>query len=149
MKIALISTQGGHLTELLQVLEAFEGREKFFVTHHSIRDEDIQSIAPVYFCPNIGQRPHILLWSMVWSLWVLFREKPDVIFSTGSEIALPFIFWGRLFGLKSIFLESWARVSQPSLTGKIAYYLVDEFLVQWPQLAVTCGPKAKYFGAVV
>jgi beta-1,4-N-acetylglucosaminyltransferase len=149
LKVALVCTHGGHLTETLQVLEAFAGYDIFFATHFSARDKEVRSIAQSYFCPNIGERPYLFIWAIIWSLWILVRERPRVIFSTGSEIALPFFIWGKLFGIKTIFLESWCRVNQPSRTGKIAYILVDEFWVQWPQLVPACGIKAKYFGAVI
>ncbi len=149
MKIALVCTQGGHLTETLQVMEAFEGNEVFFVTHYSPRDEELHRIAPAYFCANIGERPLVFLRTFGWALRLLLRERPQVIFSTGSEIALPFFFWGKVMGIKTIFLESWCRVYSLSRTGKLAYPLVDEFWVQWPQLLEACGPKAKYRGGVI
>jgi UDP-N-acetylglucosamine:LPS N-acetylglucosamine transferase len=149
VKIALVCTQGGHLTETLQVLDAFEGHEIFFVTHYSTRDDEVRAIAPAYFCANIGERPLVFLRTILWALRLLLRERPQVIFSTGSEIALPFFFWGRLLGIKTIFLESWCRVEGLSRTGKLAYPLVDEFWVQWPQLLQVCGSKARYFGGVI
>jgi UDP-N-acetylglucosamine:LPS N-acetylglucosamine transferase len=149
VKVALVCTQGGHLTETLQVLDAFAGCELFFVTHFSARDEELRTIAPAYFCPNIGQRPLVFIRTFVWALRLLLREQPQVIFSTGSEIALPFFFWGRLLGIKTIFLESWCRVEHLSRTGRLAYPLVDEFWVQWPQLLQACGSKARYFGGVI
>lgn len=48
---------------------------------------------------------------------------------------------------KIIFCESFARVQHLSLTGKILYYLADEFVVQWPQLQHKY-PLAKYLGVV-
>ncbi len=149
MKIALVCTHGGHLTELLRLLKAFDGHEIFFATHYSARDEEIKAIAPVYFCKNIGARIHRFGWAVIWALWILLKEKPDVIVSTGSEIALPFFFWGKLLGIRSIFIESWCRVEKLSRTGKLAYPLVDEFWVQWPQLLCVCGKKARYHGSVI
>lgn len=149
MKIALVCTHGGHLTQLLRLLKAFEGHTIFFATHYSARDEEIKAIAPAYFCGNIGTRLHRFAWAMIWALWILLREKPDVIISTGSEIALPFLFWGKVLGMKSIFIESWSRVENLSRTGKLVYPLVDEFWVQWPQLLKVCGSKARYHGAVI
>ncbi|HTX90128.1 MAG TPA: PssD/Cps14F family polysaccharide biosynthesis glycosyltransferase [Anaerolineales bacterium] len=149
MKIALVCTHGGHLTETLQVLEAFDGHEIFFVTHTSARDEEIRKIAPAYFSRNIGERWYLLPRAFFEARRILRRERPQVIFSTGAEIALPFFFWGKLYKIKTIFLESWCRVEGPSRTGRLVYPLADEFWVQWPQLAQICGPKAKYNGAVI
>ncbi|HEY3312577.1 MAG TPA: PssD/Cps14F family polysaccharide biosynthesis glycosyltransferase [Anaerolineales bacterium] len=149
MKIALVCTQGGHLTETLQLIDAFKGHEIFFATHHSPRDGDFRDIAPAYFSKGINSNPIIFLFTFPWAMWVIIREKPDVIFSIGAEIALPFFFWGKLFGIKTIYLESWCRTDSLSMTGRISYPFVDAFYVQWPQLLEVCGPKAKYFGAVV
>ncbi|RAK88171.1 oligosaccharide biosynthesis protein Alg14 like protein [Aspergillus costaricaensis CBS 115574] len=43
------------------------------------------------------------------------------------------------YQLRTIFVESWARVTTLSLSGKLLLPLADRFLVQWPALA---GKKA-------
>jgi beta-1,4-N-acetylglucosaminyltransferase len=149
MKIGLVCTHGGHLTEILQVMDAFEGHRIFFATHYSARDAEIRAMAPAYFCRNIGERPWLILYSFFWALRILLRERPDAIFSTGSEIALPFLFWGKILGVRSLFLESWCRVNRPSRTGPIAYHFADAFWVQWPQLVPAYGPKTEYHGSVI
>lgn len=149
MKVALVCTQGGHLTETLQLLDAFTEHQFFFVTHHSPRDNDLLAISPVYFTISVEAHPLRLLYSFIEAIPVLLREKPQVILSMGAEIAIPYIFWGKLFGMKLIFIESWCRVNNLSRTGKIVYPIVDEFWVQWPQLLAACGHKARYMGAVI
>ena len=149
MKIALISTQGGHLTEMLQLLDAFESHNIFFVTHPSIRDTELASIAPVYLIAHIGTNPYRLFLALFSSHRILKKEKPDIILSLGAEIALPFFFWGKILKIKTIFIESWCRLESLSRTGKLSYHIVDVFLVQWPQLLKVCGPKAHYEGAVI
>src|SRR5271157_4153479 len=108
MKIALISSHGGHLSQILQLLEAFNGHELFFVTYSSARDGEIRSIAPAYFCRNIGTHPHLFFWSFFLAFKILWHERPNVVFSTGAEIALPFIFWAKIFRIKTFFLETWS-----------------------------------------
>ncbi|KAM5461966.1 UDP-N-acetylglucosamine transferase subunit [Microsporum ferrugineum] len=53
--------------------------------------------------------------------------------------------------LRTIFIESWARVTTVSLSGRILFPLVDRFLVQWEDLAgysgwFGFGRKAEYVG---
>ena len=50
--------------------------------------------------------------------------------------------------MRTIFIESWARVTTLSLSGKILLPLVDRFLVQWPGLEGK-GDKAEYVGSLV
>ena len=137
------------MTETLQLLDAFEGHEIFFATYHSARDEDVEAISQVYFTENIGMSPLRMIQSTYWAINILRRERPDVIVSLGAEIALPFIYLGRLMGIKTIFIESWCRVMDLSKTGRLVYPVVDSFWVQWPQLLKACGSKAQYHGAVI
>ncbi len=149
MKIALVSSHGGHLTQILKMKDAFRNHDIFFVTYTSSRNKEVSRIAPAYFCRNIGYHPHLLLWTFFLALRILLRERPQVIFSTGSEIALPFIFWAKLFKIKTFFVESLSCITEPTLTGRLVYPFVDEYWVQWPDMLAVCGPKAKYHGAVL
>ncbi len=149
MKICLVCSHGGHLTETLQIMEAFHGYDCFFVTYYSSRDEAVRSLARTYFLQNIGTNIWRMVKAMVWAPTVLWQEKPDVIISLGAEIALPFMIWGRLLRIKTVFIESWCRTENLSLTGRLVMPIVDRFWVQWPQLLTICGAKAEYHGAVI
>jgi UDP-N-acetylglucosamine:LPS N-acetylglucosamine transferase len=149
MKIALVTSAGGHFTETLQLLDAFAGDDIFFVTWHSAREAEIQAIAPAYFLEPFGTSPWKALASLPQAAAILRRERPDVIVSTGAEIALPFFFLAKFFRIKTIFVESWCRIEDLSQTGKLLYPWADRFLVQWPELLEVCGPKARYEGAVI
>ena len=149
MKICLVCSHGGHFTETMQLINAFQGHRIFFVTYHSSREADALAIAPAYFTDNIGYRPLRMARAFFWAFRVLRTEQPDVILSLGAEIAIPYIFVGKLLGVKTIFIESWCRVEDLSKTGRLVYPVVDQFWVQWPQLLAVCGPKAEYHGAVI
>ncbi|MDQ4076868.1 MAG: UDP-N-acetylglucosamine transferase subunit ALG14 [Chloroflexota bacterium] len=149
MKIGLVCSHGGHLTETLQLVEAFEGHDIFFATYHSIREAEIQRIARSYFTANIGTSLPRMLVACFWALTILLRERPDVLVSLGSEIALPFFYLGKLLGIKTIFIESWCRIENLSRTGQLLYRIADVFLVQWPQLLAVCDEKAQHRGAVI
>jgi UDP-N-acetylglucosamine:LPS N-acetylglucosamine transferase len=82
-------------------------------------------------------------------LRILLREKPKLIISTGSEIAIPAFYLAKLLRIKTVFIESWTRVDRPTGTGKIVYPVSDLFLVQWERLLPKYGKKAKYEGAIL
>lgn len=50
-----------------------------------------------------------------------------------------------LYSPTIIFVESFCRVEKCSLTGKLLYYIVDKFIVQWPRL-LKSYPRAEYLG---
>jgi beta-1,4-N-acetylglucosaminyltransferase len=51
--------------------------------------------------------------------------------------------------LRTVYFESWARVDQLSLSGKLLLRVVDRFVVQWPQLQQRTGGGAEYRGWLV
>lgn len=148
-KIAIVCSHGGHLTETLQILDAFQGHDIFFATYHSARNSDVRALAPAYFMRNVGTNPLRMVLAFGWALHILLAERPQTIVSLGAEIALPFFLLGKVLGMRTIFIESWCRIENLSLTGKLVYPIVDTFWVQWPQLLEMCGPKAEYHGAVI
>jgi beta-1,4-N-acetylglucosaminyltransferase len=144
MKIALVCSHGGHITEILELMKAFEDHEIFFVTHDSLRASELKR---AYTIKSFEKNIVKFFSTLPLIFWILWREKPDIIISTGSEIAIPFFYIGRAIGIKTIFIESICRVKGPSFTGKIVYPVSDVFLVQWEQLLSRFGKKAQYWGA--
>jgi beta-1,4-N-acetylglucosaminyltransferase len=151
MKLLLVSSHGGHLSELERLLPAFEGYPRAWATYIAQRTQKLaQSSSETFWLfPNIGTNPLRLLAALFWAWKVLRIERPKVIISTGAEIALPFFYLGKLFGARLIFIESWTRVDQPTRTGRLVYPITDLFLVQWPELLDRYGPRARYAGRIL
>jgi UDP-N-acetylglucosamine:LPS N-acetylglucosamine transferase len=78
----------------------------------------------------------------------LRKERPGLILSTGAGPAVPFALAGNILGVPSLYIETFARVSKPSLTGRIMYYLAARFFYQW-KLLVRYYPKASYGGLLL
>jgi len=147
MKLGLICSHGGHLTEMQYLLEAFEGHEIFFITYESPRT--LKLPYPKYLMANIVTDPLKMAQAFFRFIVIFRKERPDIIVSTGSEIAIPAFYLAKLFRIRTIFIESWCRVKTTSGTGKILYPIADIFLVQWPELLKIYGKKAQFQGAVV
>ncbi len=157
-KIGFICSSGGHLTEALSTIEAFEGRDVFLIVHNfpSLRRIQLDNVKRIYRLSIVlgySSWIAVLLTAFV-NLFQLIRifwaEKPSILFSTGAEIAIPAFYIGKIFfRTKLIFLESLARVNALSYTGKLLYPIVDLFLVQWPELLEKAGHKAVYGGRLI
>lgn len=157
-KIGIITGSGGHLTEALSTLEAFKGHDVFLVVHNfpSLREIQLDEIKKIY-------RLRILLgYSSLFAvfltafvnlfqfIWIFWKEKPSILFSTGAEIAVPAFYVGKIFfRTKLIYQECMTRVKDLSYGGKVLYPIVDLFLVQWPDLLEKAGPKAVYGGRLI
>ncbi len=90
-----------------------------------------------------------MLLAMPTFIYAIAKERPTIIVSTGSEIAIPFFYLGRLLGIATLFIESWCRVKTPSGTGRLVYPVATHFLVQWEPLLERYGSKARFRGRVL
>jgi beta-1,4-N-acetylglucosaminyltransferase len=60
---------------------------------------------------------------------------------------VPFVILGRILGINVVYIESMARITSPSLTGRLVYPFADTFIVQWPELQ-RFFKRAKSLGTV-
>jgi UDP-N-acetylglucosamine:LPS N-acetylglucosamine transferase len=145
-KVALISSHGGHLTELLELAPAFEACDIFYFCYDA---ETTRALPNVYLTANRPYDPIHFLRNCL-RLWNLFRrERPDVVLSTGAEIAIPAFLVAKARRVPTIYIECGAQVEHPSLTGRVLIRIADRFFVQWPELLEAYGGRAEYRGSVV
>ncbi len=147
IKICCACSAGGHLSELTQLEKVYEEKEHFFLTDQREDSIELAKNEKTYFaiCPR--KNPVKLAINFFQALGVFLKEKPDVVISTGADTAIPFCLIAKFFGKKIIFIESFCRIKDPSLSGKIMYGKADLFLVQWKE-NLEFFPKAKFAGSV-
>lgn len=79
--------------------------------------------------------------------WLLVRIRPDFVLSTGASPGFFGLLFGKLFGARTIWIDSLANVDEVSLSGRLAKPFADLWLTQWPHLDRPEGPR--YAGAVL
>lgn len=149
-KICFVASSGGHWEEMMRLKEIANENIAFYVTEKS--GQITEAAIPVtYTLPQINRHEkgfflHFLN-VFVKAAGIIRKEKPDVVISTGALIAFPFCLLAKISGKKVVYIESFARVHEKSLTGKLVYHFADLFLVQWESM-LECYPKAKYAGGI-
>ena len=147
IKLCITCSPGGHWLEAERAAERLSC-DRFYVTFYNPRLEQAARTKRVYFVMHARRNPFAQFWNMCQSLWILLRERPHIILSTGAGVTLPTCLLGKLLGAKLIFVESGGNVYTPSLTGRILYPFSDLFFVQWEPLAAHF-PKAIYGGPLL
>ncbi|MFC0525297.1 PssD/Cps14F family polysaccharide biosynthesis glycosyltransferase [Pontibacillus salicampi] len=151
-KLLLISSIGGHLTQLLQLKPLFEKYEYHLVTEKSEITKQLKDTYPtsllVYGARNYPFR-YIFKFSynIIKSFFIFLRERPDVVITTGVHTAVPMCYIAKLFRKKVIFIESFAKSSSPTLAGRMVYPIADLFIVQWESM-LDVYPNAVYGGSI-
>lgn len=134
LRLALVGSSGGHLTQLTVLREFWSRYDRFWVTFDTPDARSRLAAERKYWChhptnrnlPNLV-RNTILAWR------VLRSERPTHVLSTGAAVAVPFFWLGRLFGARTIYLEVFDRIDSPTVSGRLVRPVTDHFLVQWPE----------------
>jgi UDP-N-acetylglucosamine:LPS N-acetylglucosamine transferase len=145
-RVLAVASSGGHWIQLRRLVPAFAGHDVAYVaTDRGHRAE----VAPARFYTvrdaNRWNKPALLL-SALKMLWVVLRERPSVVVSTGAAPGYLAIRLGKLLGARTVWIDSVANVEELSLSGRMASTQADLCLTQWPHLA---RDGVQYRGAVL
>ena len=80
-------------------------------------------------------------------VWIMAKEKPGVVISTGAAPGYFALLLGRWFGARTIWIDSMANIEHISMSGARVGRYADLWLTQWPHLAKSEGPH--YAGGVL
>lgn len=149
-RILCIASSGGHWEELMCLKKMTEEYSSVYVTEQGGQAQDCE-LEHIYTVPQINRHEKHFLFHFLKifrsARKIIKKERPKVIVTTGALIAFPFCLIGKLHRVKIVYIESFARVYERSLTGKLVYPFADLFLVQWETL-LKVYPKAKYVGGI-
>lgn len=145
MKIALISSCGGHLAEVRALRPIYERHEHFYVLNdQAILPKDMED--KTLFIRH-SERDWLFFINL-WEAWKILRKaRPSLILSTGAGPVVPFALVGKLLGIPTIYIEISTTVVRPSVSGRIMYHLADKFFYQWEGLQ-RYFPKGIYGGLI-
>ncbi|WP_010480022.1 PssD/Cps14F family polysaccharide biosynthesis glycosyltransferase [Thermococcus zilligii] len=164
MKILAACESGGHLTQMVHILKQIAKIRSnriniVLVTEDSTRTRNQvdEVFSKVYLLDMPKHKNKYLRYLHAFSpivflkvAKILKQERPDVVLSTAGWVSMPtFILAKLVFGIPTIYIHSWSRVTEKSDSGKILYYFSDVFIVQWSQLLEKYGKKAQYFGGII
>lgn len=150
MKIILAASGGGHLEQIKQLDSLKEEHTvRYLVTKTKVN----RSMKDALFIPQFRnslrfKRCIDFLCICVCSFFLILKERPDVIISTGAAATYP-ICWlqKKLRHKKVIYIESFARKTSGSKTGRMVYKFADSFIVQRKEL-LSVYPNAIYGGMI-
>ncbi|OAD60437.1 UDP-N-acetylglucosamine transferase subunit ALG14 like protein [Eufriesea mexicana] len=121
-------------TDLMSI-EKIKNLEKNNIDYKTIKIHRSREVHQSYYT-SIYSTIHAILESIP-HLW---RDCPELLLCNGPGTCVPLCIIAFLFKVfyithtTIIFVESFCRVKNLSLTGKILYYIADYQIVQWPYL---------------
>lgn len=152
-KVLWISSQGGHLNELLQLDTLFANYDSYFMTEKTktttFLKEKYKNTSYLLYGTrhHIWCYPFILLVNCIMSLYQYLKIRPDYVVTTGTHTAGPMCMIAKIMGSKVIYIETFANIENKTATGKVIYPFADLFIVQWESM-LNIYPKAKFGGCI-
>lgn len=147
-RILALSSGGGHWVQLLRLRPAFAGCDVVFATIKEGYRADLDPGAEFRLIPDANRWNKVGVLRALWTvLRLVWRERPDVVISTGAAQGYLAVRIGRLFGARTVWLDSIANGEELSLSGRKAGPHATLWLTQWAHLARPEGPH--YGGSVL
>ncbi|HMO46672.1 MAG TPA: glycosyl transferase [Rubrivivax sp.] len=147
-KVLAISSGGGHWVQLLRLRPAFADCDVVFATDKEGYRADLDPGSEFRVVPEANLWKKVgLARALVAVFLLVWRERPDVVISTGAAQGYFAIRIGRLFGARTVWLDSIANSEELSLSGQKVGPYATLWLTQWVHLARPHGPF--YRGSVL
>jgi len=139
------------MSQLLKLHKSWQGCDTFCITTTNVVTEKVRKYGKVYVVGECNrQYPIRVLRVFLRCIKAVFRERPNVVISTGAAAGCMACFLGKLLGAKVVWIDSITNVERISLSGRMVRYIADLFLAQWPELARKYrNIEIEYVGAVV
>lgn len=148
-KICLAGSAGGHLSQLLKLADSWRRYDTFCVTTTGIVTKKLEEFGNVYIVGECNwQHPLRVIRVFCRCLKVVFKERPDVVISTGAAPGCIICFLAKVMGAKILWVDSITNVERLSLSGRMVRYIADLFIVQWRELSDQYE-NVEYCGSVV
>lgn len=138
-EVLAVASGGGHWVELMRLRPAFEGCD---VVYASVQDSSRDDVPDhrYYAFPDASRKNKAGFTAVVARMArIIARERPRVIVTTGSAPALMCIAIGRLFGARTLWIDSIANCKQLSMSGRLARTVAHRCVSQWPEVARANG----------
>jgi len=150
MRLLLVASSGGHIFEMFCLREFWQDKDRFWVSfptpdaEYLLKDEREVHWAAY---PTVRNVPNLAR-NMSLAARLLTQNRPDMILTTGSGVAAPFLWLAKPLGIPTVFVESITRITEISLTARLVRPFVTKMLVQWPEL-IAKYPGVEHHGRIV
>ena len=151
-KVLFIASTGGHLSEMMQLKPMFKNYDYYIITEKTksnlfLKEKYKTRVSYLVYGTKDHKLsyPFKLLYNCFKSLFLYFKIRPKVIITTGAHTAGPMCSIGKIFGSKTIYIETFANINTKTMTGRLIYKFADLFIVQWEEM-LELYPKAVYWG---
>lgn len=148
LRVMAVASCGGHWVQLRKLAPVLDQSDITYVTvSEDYRTEVPQARFYSVIDANLSDKFKLLILA-IQMVFVVIRERPDVVVSTGAAPGFFALLWGKLlFGSQTVWVDSIANSERLSASGRFVGRFTDLWLTQWKHLRSNDGPR--YEGAIL
>ena len=156
IRVMATASAGGHWVQLMRLRPSWHECDVIYVTTDPgleipLREQDQGQTGRIAGFHTVVEANRWNKLRLVKQLFQLFRiiasNRPDVVVTTGAAPGYFALRIGRMFGARTVWIDSIANAEELSLSGKQVRVHADLWLTQWEHLAEPGGPEFK--GSVI
>lgn len=155
-KLMVVASAGGHWVQLMRLRKAWDKLQTVYVSTEPGLEDIVKAMArdeenpPPKFASvtdaNLREKMNLVR-QLCEVFFIVLRHRPDVIITTGAAPGYFALRFGKLFGARTIWVDSMANAEKLSKSGQEVGKYADLWLTQWEHLAKPEGPH--YIGMVL
>lgn len=148
-KVCFAASSGGHFEQLMMLKPLMERYDSFVVTEST--GYETGAGVRTYKLRQVNRNEPSFIVRMIantaTSFRIVLKEKPDAVICTGVLACIPLCLIAKACGAKLVYIESFAKVTDATLTGKLLHRFADRFYVQWESM-LDVYPDAVFVGGI-
>lgn len=147
-KVLAISSPGGHWIQLNKICNEMESRFDVVYATPGTQYGSQQSQRKIHNITDASADSKLKLIPLAFQLlWIMLKERPSAIISTGAAPGAIAILLAKVLPIKTIWVDSIANVAKLSRSGEMVKNHANLVITQWEPLSD--GEKIRYQGSVL
>lgn len=152
VRVLALASAGGHWVQLRRLRPAWAGCDVAYATSHSgyrsevERDAETERVAPRFYTfPEASRWNRLrLLWQCLAVARIVWKERPQVVISTGASAGYFALCVARWLGARTVWVDSIANSAELSLAGRKVGRHADLWLTQWQHLTPETADQSSH-----
>jgi len=138
-RVVAVASSGGHWQQLMLLRQAFQDERVLYLTTMKGLPEEYGA-SPAKIVPDCNRNEYgRIIVSMYRIILSFVKFRPHLIVSTGALPGALAIVIGRLFGAKTIWVDSVANAEELSMSGQLVRRFCHVFLTQSEFVSASTG----------
>lgn len=147
-RVLAVASAGGHFNQLMLLRPGLEGHRVTYITTLPGLAEEFGAL-PARRVPDCNADTPLRALACLFATGRhILCLRPQTVITTGALPGVIALFWGRIVGARTLWIDSVANTETLSSSGRLARRIAHSTLSQWPVVAAA-EDGVEYHGSIL